>query len=74
MRGGWVWSAAGEALLFYTDGVVESRTSSLDDGIAWLRATAGEAVRDGFDGAARRIVRQVPRGDDDRAVLVLSRG
>jgi hypothetical protein len=64
----------GEALLFYTDGVVESRTASIDDGLAWLRVTARDAVADGFDGAARRVVRQVPRGDDDRAVLILSRG
>lgn len=65
--------ASGEALLFYTDGVVESRTSDLDEGIAWLQATAREAVADGYDGAARRIVRRVARGDDDRAVLILSR-
>lgn len=63
----------GEALMFYTDGVVESRTTSFDDGLAWLRATARAAVADGFAGAAARIIRQVPRGDDDRAVLILSR-
>lgn len=65
--------AAGEALLFYTDGVVESRSADIDEGIAWLRATARDAVASGLEGAARRIVRQVPRGDDDRAVLILSR-
>lgn len=63
----------GEALLFYTDGVVESRDADLDDGIDWLRRTATTAVGLGFDGAARRIIRQVHRGDDDRAVLILSR-
>lgn len=65
--------APGDALMFYTDGVVESRTADLDEGIAWLRRTARDAVADGFRGAARRIVRQVTRGDDDRAVLILSR-
>jgi hypothetical protein len=65
--------AAGEALMFYTDGVVESRSADLDEGISWLRRTGREAVVEGFEGAAARIVRQVPRGDDDRAVLILSR-
>ncbi|WP_435743719.1 PP2C family protein-serine/threonine phosphatase [Nocardioides sp. SYSU DS0663] len=63
----------GEALLFYTDGVVESRDADLDAGIDWLRETARVAVVRGFAGAARRIIRQVPRGDDDRAVLLLHR-
>ena len=61
------------ALLFYTDGVVESRTTDLDVGIAWLQRAAREAVARGFPGAARRIIKQVRRGDDDRAVLILSR-
>lgn len=63
----------GEALMFYTDGVVESRTEHLDVGIAWLQRTAREAVRGGFHGAATRLIGQVDSGDDDRAVLILSR-
>ncbi|MBM9459006.1 serine/threonine-protein phosphatase [Nocardioides sp. zg-536] len=65
--------ASGEALLFYTDGVVESRGVDIDEGIEWLRATASSCVRTGWDGVARRIIDLVPRGDDDRAVLVLRR-
>jgi hypothetical protein len=63
----------GQALMFYTDGVVESRDNDIDDGIRWLQDTAATAVGPGFTGAARRVVRQVERGDDDRAVLLLSR-
>jgi hypothetical protein len=66
--------AAGEALLFYTDGVIESPTSDLDSGIDWLRDIARDALHDGGAvGSARRMVDKVARGDDDRAVLVLSR-
>jgi len=63
---------AGEALLFYTDGVVEGRSAPIDAGIAWLQQVARDAVGRGFPGAAKRIIDQVPSGEDDRAVLVLS--
>jgi hypothetical protein len=63
----------GEGLMFYTDGVVESRTAHLDIGIAWLQRVARDAVSRGFPGAAQRVIGQVDRGDDDRAVLILSR-
>src|SRR5262245_49874290 len=50
----------GEALLFYTDGVVEGRTTHIDAGIAWLQQVARDAVGRGFPGAAKRIIGQVP--------------
>ena len=64
----------GDALMFYTDGVVESRSRDVRSGIDWLRATAGQVVlKGGFDNAPRRILAHVAGGDDDRAVLVLDR-
>jgi len=63
----------GAALMFYTDGVVESKNRDVMTGIDWLRGAAGDAVRTGFDGAARRILAGVESGDDDRAVLILNR-
>ncbi len=61
----------GDALLFYTDGVVETRTADLDEGVAWLQREASLAIAPGFPGAAQRIIAKVSRGDDDRAVLIL---
>jgi hypothetical protein len=63
----------GDALMFYTDGVVESRTQDFTAGIEWLRGAAATIVGSGFDHAARRIIDMVSSGDDDRAVLILSR-
>jgi hypothetical protein len=64
----------GDALMFYTDGVVESPIRDVRSGIDWLRGIAGRVVlASGFDGVPRRILAHVAGGDDDRAVLVLSR-
>jgi hypothetical protein len=63
----------GEALMLYTDGVVETRDRDVDDGIDVLRESAAKAVRGGFDGIARRIVSDIREDDDDRAVVVVHR-
>jgi hypothetical protein len=64
----------GEALMFYTDGVIETADRDLDDGIDWLRHEALKAIdARGFTGLPKRVLKKVPRGDDDRAMLVLER-
>lgn len=65
--------APGEALMFYTDGLVEARGRDIDDGVRQLRAIARDAVAEGFVGAPQRILAGLPRGEDDRAVLILRR-
>lgn len=63
----------GNALMFYTDGVVESRSQDFTTGIERLRVSAKTVVADGFDHASKKIVAGAAATDDDRAVLILSR-
>ena len=65
----------GDALLLYSDGVVETSDRDLDIGIDRMLGHAERLVRDGFSGGgARRIVEQARAGEtDDRALLLLWR-
>lgn len=63
----------GEVLMFYTDGVVETRSLDLEVGIDWLRGAAKLAIAPGVQGAPARIMDQTEPGEDDRAVLMLHR-
>jgi Stage II sporulation protein E (SpoIIE) len=61
----------GDALLLYTDGVVETPDRDLDTGIDRMLGHAECLVRDGFAGGAGRIVEQARAGESDDRALVL---
>lgn len=64
----------GDALLLYTDGVVEIPGRDLDLGIDRMLGQAERLVRDGFAGGARRIVDSALAGEtDDRALVLIWR-
>jgi hypothetical protein len=64
----------GDALLIYTDGVIESRTNQLADGIDWMLGTIERAGVGGLPGVAATLCRGAQGGtEDDRAVLLIWR-
>ncbi|MGZ4780561.1 MAG: PP2C family protein-serine/threonine phosphatase [Oryzihumus sp.] len=65
----------GDALLLYTDGVIETRTRDLTVGIDRMLGTAEQLVSHGFTGGADRIGATARAGEtDDRAVVLIWRG
>lgn len=66
--------AHGDALLVCTDGVIETRESTLDDGVDWMLGTAEASLVHGLPGLADHLVRHGRAGsDDDRAAVVIWR-
>jgi hypothetical protein len=64
----------GDALLLYTDGVIETRTRDLTIGIDRMLGAAERLVSHGFTGGASRICAAALAGEtDDRAVLLIWR-
>lgn len=63
----------GDALLLFTDGVVETPQRDISRGIDRLLGQGEQLLRTGFRGGARRLIDRTESISDDRALLLLHR-
>ena len=63
----------GDAVILYTDGMVEEPRRDIDLGIDRMLGQAESLLRGTFDGAASRLTEALGSPDDDRAMLVVHR-
>ncbi len=63
----------GDALLLYTDGMVETPTRDVDLGIDRMLGQAERLLRGNFNGGAARLVEALGSKHDDRALLLVHR-
>ncbi|GCD90858.1 PP2C family protein-serine/threonine phosphatase [Nocardioides sp. LS1] len=63
----------GDALLLYTDGMVETRRRDIGLGIDRMVGQAERLLRGEFDGGAARLVEALGSQNDDRALLLVHR-
>jgi len=64
----------GDALLLYTDGLVETPRRDIALGIDRLLGESERLLRVGFEKAATRLVDSLDKAHDDQALLLLHRG
>ena len=65
--------APGDALLLYTDGMVEEPRRDIELGIDQMMGAAESLLRSSWEGLAGRLVAAIGSPDDDRALLVVHR-
>ncbi|MFC4786896.1 PP2C family protein-serine/threonine phosphatase [Nocardioides sp. MAHUQ-72] len=63
----------GDALMLYTDGMVETRSRDIGLGIDRMVGQAERLLRGTFDGGAARLVDTLGSQNDDRALLLVHR-
>ncbi|MBO0847317.1 MAG: serine/threonine-protein phosphatase [Nocardioides sp.] len=64
---------SGDALMLYTDGMVETRHDDIGIGIDRLIGQAERRLRSNFEGGARKLVDSTRTRGDDRALLLVWR-
>ncbi len=64
---------SGDALLLYTDGLVETPRRDIGMGIDRMLGQAERLLRDGLDGGAARLVDSLGSENDDRALVLVHR-
>jgi Stage II sporulation protein E (SpoIIE) len=65
--------AAGDALMLYTDGLVETPQRDISLGLDKLLGEAERLVAHGFERGASRLIDRVESANDDRALLLVHR-
>jgi serine phosphatase RsbU (regulator of sigma subunit) len=63
----------GDAILLYTDGMVEVRGRDIQLGIDKMLGQADRLLQQGFENGARRLIDTVGTRNDDRALLLVHR-
>lgn len=63
----------GDALLLFTDGMVETPERDVAQGVDRLLGECEQLLRTGFEGGAERLADRLESDDDDRALVLLHR-